>query len=409
MNARRFLSLGLLLALCAEGAWAGYRLTGVSPLTPAGLSDKGSFADPQWSPDGRSLSYEFLGAGGDTAEAYTAEFFDSGGPTPHLGAAVPVVAPAGAAKDPFALRSTTTATVSESVAWGPPKGKGQRLAVAATRQAVERGAPLVNFDLYLSEPGRKRFLTTSTENDAHPAFSPDGEYLAFSSGLTGQGDVYLYHFFADADPLVQLTFEPGGPELYPAWDPGGGRLAYVGHLGGTDHVYVIDDVRKLAGERDPARRRSLARTLARDLTPGRKMTCLAPSFSPDGKWVAFFSREKTGEEADLYVVSAAGGEPRRVVHGALPENRRGPRWTPQGDGFVVVLESAEKLNPLAWVPLSGGPPVELASGTQLNADPCPKKLGDSLYLVFTAQGGTDSSQKRWRKLYWGRLVPDRTN
>jgi hypothetical protein len=64
------------------------------------------------------------------------------------------------------------------------------------------------------------------------------------------------------------------------------------------------------------------------------------------------------------------------------------------------------MNPLLWVPLAGEPARELVSGTQLNGDPFPRKVGENLFLLFTAQGGTDSSQKRWRRLYVGRLEPD---
>jgi Tol biopolymer transport system component len=167
-------------------------------------------------------------------------------------------------------------------------------------------------------------------------------------------------------------------------------------------------VRKLAEERDAGRRRSLARRLTRDLTPGWTSSCLAPSFSPDGKWVAFYARQGAAGGADLYLVPSAGGQPRRLLEDCLPELRRGPRWSPQGDGLFAVRESAERMNPLVWVPLSGAA-RELATGTQLNGDPFPRRVGDTVYLLFTAQGGAEGSQKRWRKPYVARLVPDRGN
>ncbi|MBI5015768.1 MAG: PD40 domain-containing protein [Deltaproteobacteria bacterium] len=394
--------------LWAAAGWAGYRPAGVTPLAVPGLPGSGVAGDPQWSPDGRAVSVEFLGGDGTSEEVYVADVVDAAAYPPRLASAAPVVSRTAAVKDPFALRTSETATVSESLSWAPPRGRGQRVAVAATREAVERGAPQVSFDIYVSEPGRKRFLTTSRDNDAHPAFSPDGEYLAFSSGSTGQGDLYLYHFFADADPLVQVTFEAAGSEIFPAWDAKGERLAFTGHLGSSDHVYVIDDVRALAAERDAGRRRSLARRLTRDVTPGWTASCLAPSFSPDGRWVAFYSRQGSTGAADLYVVPSAGGPPRRLLADGLPELRRGPRWSPLGDGLFAVLDSAERMNPLVWVPLSGTP-RELETGTQLNADPCPRRVGDAIYLLFTAQGSAEGRQKRWRKPYVTRLVFDRGN
>lgn len=392
----------------ATGAGAGYRLAAVAPVAVSGLPAKGIVADPQWSPDGRAVSFELFGSEGDTLEVYLADVIDAAASPLRVGAAAPVVSRSGGA-DPFALQGRQKAAVSESLAWGPARAKGQRVALAATRQAMERGAPQVSFDIYLAEPGRKRFLTTHAENDDHPAFSPDGEALAFTSGSTGQGDIYVYQLYSERDPLSQVTFEGGGAELYPTWDPSGTRLAFIGHLGNADHLYVIDDVRKLAAEKDPGRRRSLARRVTRDLTPGWKASCLAPSFSPDGKTVAFLARTAAEGGADLYVVPTAGGTPRRVAKDLLPESRRGPRWAPGGDGFFAVAESAERMNPLVWIPLAGGPPRELASGTQLNADPFPKRLGDAVYLLFTAQGSAEGNQKRWRRLFAGRLVPERGN
>ncbi len=199
---------------------------------------------------------------------------------------------------------------------------------------------------------------------------------------------------------MPVSFEAAGSEIYPAWDPSGERLAYTGHLGTEDHLYVIDRVRALAAEKDPERRKAAARRATRDLTPGWKDSCLASSFSPDGQWVAFYSREAKSGRADLYVVGAEGGTPRQLLQGGLPETRGGPRWSPRGDGLFAVREDAERLNPLVWVPLeAGAAAVELATGTELNADPFPLASGERVFLLFTAQGSAERSEKRWRRLY----------
>ncbi len=263
----------------------------------------------------------------------------------------------------------------------------------------------MNFDLHLTEPGRLRFLTEHPETDAQPTFHPNGEYLAFSSGRTGQGDIYLYHFFAAAEPLVRVSFKAAGSELYPAWDASGERLAFVAHLGGEDHVHIVDDVAQVVAAAPGGRRQAVARRVTRDLTPGWRVSCLAPSFSPDGRWIAFYAREGQGDRADLYVVATDGGEPRRLLQGGLPETRGGPRWAPEGNGLFAVREDADHLNPLFWVPLAEGEaPVALDTGTELNADPWPMtgERGVTL-LLFTAQGSGKTYEKRWRRIYQARL------
>ncbi|MDF1553233.1 MAG: hypothetical protein P1P84_09235 [Deferrisomatales bacterium] len=392
----------LSLLLWAAGAGAGYRVTRVGVLQLQGLDGTGQVADPRTSPGGGALGFEFLGAGGDTLEVYTAALGAAG---VLLAAETPQPALPVAAADPFELGHMARRPVSEQLSWGPPKRGRPRFAVAATRKATARGAGQVNFDLHLTEPGRLRFLTEHPGTDAQPAFHPGGEYLAFSSGRSGQGDIYLHHFFAAAEPLVRLSYEAAGSELYPTWDPSGERLAFVSHLGGEDHVQVVDEVAQVVAATPGGRRQAVARRVTRDLTPGWRVSCLAPSFSPDGRWIAFYAREGQGDRADLYVVATAGGEPRRLLLGGLPETRGGPRWAPTGGGLFAVREDAEHLNPLFWVPLAeGAEPVALDTGTELNADPWPVEgeRGGTL-LLFTAQGSGKTNEKRWRRIYQARL------
>jgi len=400
---RRGLGAGAALALTlwAAGAVAGYRVVGVEPLPLEGLDGVGQLSDPQVAPGGGMLGVEILGGGGDSLEVYTAELDTEGGlfkarsPQPVL----PIVP-----DDPFSLGGTVRPPVSEHLSWGPPKRGRPRLAVASTRKAPPQGGAQVNFDLYLSEPGRRRFLTEHRDNDAQPAFHPKGEYLAFSSGRSGQGDIYLYHFFATAEPLVRISYEAAGSELYPTWDPVGERLAFVAHLGGADHLLVVDEVARVVAAAPNGDRQAIARRLTRDLTPGWRVSCLAPRFSPDGRWLAFYARLGQGDRADLYVIPVAGGEPRRLLQGGLPETRGGPRWAPDSSGLFAVQEDADRLNPLLWVPLSEtAAPVLLATGTDLNADPWPVGEPRTEVLLFTAQGSGDTQEKRWRRLYQARL------
>lgn len=382
----------LLAAAWVNPAAAGYWVAQVQPVALDGMPAEGHAAALQLSRDGQRLSFEFTGAGGDTLEVYVARAewgTGAGLRAVESESAVPRSGP-----DPFRLGGTSDRAVSEGASWGAdPRGR-PRLAVAATRSVVAKGATQVSFDLYLVEAGRRRFLTDHPDNDAHPAFSPDGEVLAFSSGRTGQGDLYLYHFFAAADPHLRLTQEAAGSELYPAWHPSGDSLAYVGHLGTEAHLYVLGGVKGFLGAsgKPPLR--------PRDLTPGWKGTCLAPSYSPDGRWVAFYARDAASQRADLYVVPTEGGPLRKLLEGGLPETRGGPRWAPGSDGLVAVLDDAPRFNPLTWVPLTPGQaPRELTVPTQLNADPVLVERGDALVAVYSAQGTQGASEKRWRRLY----------
>lgn len=96
--------------------------------------------------------------------------------------------------------------------------------------------------------------------------------------------------------------------------------------------------------------------LARRLTTGAGEET-NPSFSPDGKWVAF-----TGDydgNPDVYVVSASGGAPKRLTYHPYPETVCG--WSPDGKSilFASPMEQAMGQNRLYTVPVTGGWPTAL--------------------------------------------------
>src|SRR3984957_18559896 len=89
---------------------------------------------------------------------------------------------------------------------------------------------------------------------------------------------------------------------------------------------------------------------ARQLTTGGHET--NPIFSPDGKWIAF-----TGEydgNADVYVMPASGGEPKRLTWHPAVDVAVG--WTPDGKRilFRSGRESYADFDRLYTVPIEGG-------------------------------------------------------
>ena len=96
----------------------------------------------------------------------------------------------------------------------------------------------------------------------------------------------------------------------PAWAPGGAVVA----LTLRDQIWVLG-----VDGRD-------ARTLVR-WPSGKEVVERDPSWSPDGRWIAFAARlDEQG--FDLYLVEARGGAPRRLT--ATAGDERWPSWTPDG-------------------------------------------------------------------------------
>jgi len=69
-----------------------------------------------------------------------------------------------------------------------------------------------------------RQITTWPGLDSNPAFSPDGEAIAYSSDHTGTFEIYIRLIGLDGRDL-QLTND-GQQNFDPAWSPDGKRLAY---------------------------------------------------------------------------------------------------------------------------------------------------------------------------------------
>ena len=121
-----------------------------------------------------------------------------------------------------------------------------------------------------------------------------------------------------------------------------------------------------------------------------------PVFSPDGSQLAF-----TGVydgNADVYVVSAYGGEPRRLTHHPAGDSALG--WTP--DGTKILFRSyratARDLPKLFTVATTGGFPDELPlpSGDEACFSPDGKRLA---YVPF------QQWQPAWKKYRGGQTTP----
>ncbi len=389
--------------LSVSGAWAGYSVERTEVLSVGKLEGQGQISNPARSPDGKEIYFELLTADGESTEVYTALFENPSVFPPALTEAKPVV-PANI-KDVFSLGSAEERSITEGPSWGSSTKRGNRIVVAATRREAGRGGQQVNFDLYFSARGKRRYLTEHPDNDSAPAFSPDGEFISFASGRSGEGDIYIYSFFAQESPLQRITFEESGSELYPTWNRDSKQLAFIGHLGGADHLLVIDDVKSILAKTDINERKAAVRSTTRDLTAGWPHSALTPSFSPDGKWIAFFMHPKGLLRTDLYVVKTEGGEPILLKENVLSFSRTGPCWSPRGEGVFVVEESAKLMNPIVFVGLDPtSTHIRLDTHTQLNTDITAWSTESATYLMYAAQGGgEDDKEKRWRKIFISRL------
>ena len=179
-----------------------------------------------------------------------------------------------------------------------------------------------------------------TRHDGMAQLSPDGRRVAFASGRSGEGAIWLAD--PDGSNAVQLTTVGARATGSPRWSPDGERIVFHSSLEGQPEVYVIPS----AGGTP----RNLTSNPAADGWP---------SFSADGQWIYFYSN-RTGER-QIWKIPASGGDAVQVT------NNVGYAAFESADGaYLYYTQTADKPSPLWRLPVSGGLPVKVLEGVVLN-------------------------------------------
>jgi len=157
----------------------------------------------------------------------------------------------------------------------------------------------------------RRVVANSSLN-LMPDWSPDGRYIAFTSYLKGNPDLYVL----DVErAMIKRTSRRIGVNMSPDWSPDGSELALTMTHQGSTAIYVMN--RNGSGRRQLTRERGVA---------------VGPNWSPDGKRIAFIS-DRTGTP-QLYVMNADGRDTRRMTFdGAYFAN---PEWSPDGQRIAYA-------------------------------------------------------------------------
>jgi Tol biopolymer transport system component/DNA-binding winged helix-turn-helix (wHTH) protein len=261
-------------------------------------------------------------------------------------------------------------------------------------------------------------LTGRSEMEDSPAFSPDGNQVAFkSSNAVPDGSEGLYTMMIGGEKPLRLTSNPR--DCCPAWSPDARSVAFArGHpegrtiyvvpaLGGTpkelyseesvfeEHIGMLPlfswspDSRYLAVSAlsTPEKRPTITLVSLRDssrqplTSPPPEYSDWCPAFSPDGKSIAFLRASGPGLVDDLYVVPTLGGAPKRLTSDNSPMD--GPlAWTP--DSREIIFSSARGGMSSLWrISASGGTPRRVEGvGTRATA-PAISPIGNR--LAYTSE------------------------
>lgn len=135
--------------------------------------------------------------------------------------------------DPIQLRDTCKILplkVDENAAWSPD---GHTIAYYHRNIGFLPG-DTAGIHLIDSSGTNERILIPSA-HAIHPAFSPDGQWLAFANTF----DNSIYKMKLNRDSLTRLTFN-GDHDQSPNWSPDGNWILYVRPIGGDAGIRLVD-------------------------------------------------------------------------------------------------------------------------------------------------------------------------
>jgi dipeptidyl aminopeptidase/acylaminoacyl peptidase len=314
-----------------------------------------------------------------------------------LAAVVIAVTSPGWAHGQAVKRAITLDDHSRIIAVGDPQRSPDGQWVAYTVTTIDADKDRRNTDVWMIKwDGSEQLqLTSSPDGESSPRWSPDNKYLAFvaSRGTDEEkkkgGQIWLLN---RAGGEAQRVSDVKGGVSDIQWSPDSTRIVYThddedpadepekmdGWKRKTAPPIVIDRY-KFKQDRQGYLKHlythigvfDVATKTAKMITKGNTDDT-TPSWSPDGKLIAFLSKrghadpDRTGNE-DLWVVDAAGAtEPRQLTKTEFGEGGR-PAWSPDGSRIGVLIgdndtNGAYSMNKLVVVPAN--PPANIGATTR---------------------------------------------